>query len=86
MTSSSFFLSDPGVPGVRSMGPVLCHSLSPRRFADLTDVTLADRDTNSIRTVNVNMTIQGNVAMQVTQSGGQLWNPCVAPPEDQSLS
>ena len=28
------FLSDPGVPGVRSMGPVLCH----RRFWNLTDV------------------------------------------------
>ena len=34
------FLSDPGVPGVRSMGPVLCHSLTERGFADLTDVTL----------------------------------------------
>ena len=34
------FLSDPGVPGVRSMGPVLSHSLSPTPFADLTDVTL----------------------------------------------
>ena len=22
------FLSDPGVPGVRSMGPVVCHSLT----------------------------------------------------------
>ena len=44
--------------------------------ADLTDVTLADKDTNSIQTDNVNMAIEGNVAMQVTQSGGQLWNPC----------
>ena len=50
--------------------------MSERGFADLTDVTLADRDINSTRTVNVNMTIQGNVAMQVTQSGGQLWDPC----------
>ena len=56
------------------MGPVV--SQSPRRFADLTDVTLADKDTNLIRTDNVNMTIQGNVALQVTQSGGQLWDPC----------
>ena len=33
------FLSDPGVPGIRSMEP----------FAGLTDaVTLADKDTNSI--------------------------------------
>ena len=42
---------------------------------DLTDVTLADKDTNSIQTDNVNMAIEGNVSMQVTQSGGQLWNP-----------
>ena len=33
--------------------------------ADLTDVTLADEDTNSILTDKVNKTIQGNVAMQV---------------------
>jgi hypothetical protein len=41
-------LSDPGVPGVQSMGPVLCHSLRPRPFADLTDVTLVDEDTKLI--------------------------------------
>ena len=41
-------------------------------FEDLTDVTLADKDTNSIQTDNVNMAIEGNVSMQVTQSGGQL--------------
>ena len=57
------FLSDPGVPGVRSMGPV---SLSMRGFADLTDVTLADGDTKSILTDNANRAIQGNVAMHVT--------------------
>ena len=39
-----FFLSDPGVPGVRSMGPLLSNKLSLRPFADLTDVTLADED------------------------------------------
>ena len=43
------FLSDPGVPGVRSMGP----DVSPRRLADLTDVTLADEDSNSIPTDDV---------------------------------
>ena len=43
---------------------------------DLTDVTLADEDTNSILTDNANRTIQSNVAMQVTQSGGQLWKQC----------
>ena len=42
------FLSDPGVPGVRSMGPVVFM----RRFADLTDVTLVDEDTKSILTDN----------------------------------
>ena len=33
---SILYLSDPGVPGVQSMGPVFCHLPS----ADLTDVTL----------------------------------------------
>ena len=44
------FLSDPGVPGVRSMGP----DVTTRLFADLTDVTLADEDSNSIPTDYVN--------------------------------
>ena len=44
--------------------------------ADLTDVTLADQATNSIQADNANMAIQGNVAMKVTQSSGQLWNQC----------
>ena len=38
-------------------------------FADLTDVTLADEDTNLILTDNANRAIQGIVAMQVTQPG-----------------
>ena len=42
-----------------------------RGLADLTDVTLADEDTNSILTDNANWAIQCNVAMQVTQPGGQ---------------
>ena len=46
------FLSDPGKPGVRSMGPgfihSLTHSLTLRGCADLTDVSLADDDTNPI--------------------------------------
>ena len=38
--------------------------------ANLTDVTLADEDTNSILTDDKNnRTIQGNVAMQIIQSG-----------------
>ena len=40
-------------------------SLSPRGFADLTDVTLVDEDTKSILTDNANRAIQGNLAMHV---------------------
>ena len=46
-----------------------------KRFADLTDVTLADEDTNSIQTDSANRAIQGRVTMQVKQviqPGGQL--------------
>ena len=41
-----------------------CHSLS-NVWLDLTDVTLADEDTNSILADNANRAIQGNEAMQV---------------------
>ena len=44
--------------------------------ANLTDVTLADEDTNSVLTDNANRTIQGNLAMQVTQLGGKICNEC----------
>ena len=37
-------------------------------------MTLADQDTNPILTDNANRAIQGNVAMQVTQPGGHIWN------------
>ena len=50
------------------MGPVVSHSLTDTPFADLTDVTLAHEDTNSILTA-----FQGNVEMRVTQLGGQFW-------------
>ena len=50
--------------------------MSETPFANLTDVTLADEDTNSILTDNANRAIQGNVAMHVTLPGGQLWNQC----------
>ena len=63
------FLSDPGVPG-----PIYgSSSLSQTKplCADLTDVTLADEDTNSILD-NANMAIQGNMAMQILQSGCHL--------------
>ena len=56
------FLSDPGVPGVRSMGPDVTNSVQDY-CADLTDVTLADEDSNSIPTDDVNKAILGNVAI-----------------------
>ena len=58
------------------MGPVVRPSLTKKRFADLTDVTLADEDTKPILTDNANRVIPGNVAMHVTQPGGQLWKQC----------
>ena len=57
------------------MGRVVTKKVS--QLTNLTDVTLADQTTNSLQTDNANMTIQGNVAMQVTQPGGQLWNQCM---------
>ena len=61
--------------GPRSPGPIyvsgLCHWVSTTPFWNLTDVTLADKETNLILTDKVNRVIQGNVAMQVTQPGGQ---------------
>ena len=51
-------------------------------------MTLADEDTNSTLTDNVNRAIQGNVAMQVTQSGSKVWNQAmqVMPADDQILN
>ena len=54
-------------------GPIFgsgCHSVRDLS-ENLTDVTLADEDTNSILTDNANRAIQGNVAMQVMQPGDQ---------------
>ena len=71
------FLSDPGVPGVRSMGPIFSHSVSHfcRFCRFFRFVTLADNDTNLRRpTDNANRAIQGNVAMPVAPSGGQIVN------------
>ena len=45
------FLLEPGVLGSDLCVPI---SVSERRFADLTDVTLADEDTDSILTDNAN--------------------------------
>ena len=49
-------------------------SLTPRGCADLTDVTLADGDTNPILADNANGAFQRNVAKQVTQAGGKIFN------------
>ena len=69
-----FFLSDPGVPGVRSMDPDVSNYVSKRGCWNLTDmvtdVTLADQATKSIPTDVANMQVQVNVAIKVTQPGG----------------
>ena len=74
MVDGLAFSSDPGVSGVRSVGSLLSPSLTETPFADLTDVTLADEDTNPILTDNAHRTFQGNLATRVTQPGGQIWN------------
>ena len=57
-------------------------SVTEPPFADLTDVTLADEDTNPILTDDANRIFQCNVAMQVANfgtkapSGGQICNQC----------
>ena len=54
-------------------------SVTTRLCADLTDVTLADEDSNSIPTDDVNGAFLGNVAMQVanneTNASGTTWWP-----------
>ena len=52
----------------------MCLDVSETPSVNLTDVTLADEDTNSVLTDKVNGTIQCNVAMQVALSGDQIWN------------
>ena len=49
-------------------------AVSTRPFANLTIVTLADEDNNSILTDKASMEILGNVAMQVVPPGGQNCN------------
>ena len=55
------------------MGPDVSESIHPRACADLTDVTLADEDSNSTSADYVNRAILGNVVMQVVPPGGQNW-------------
>ena len=52
-----YFLLDPGKPGVRSMSPNFSETL----LWDLTSVTLADEDSNSIG--NINRAMLGNVSV-----------------------
>ena len=52
-------------------GPDVCLSVCTRGFADFTDVTLADEETN---TDDANRAIPGNMAMQSMTSGGQICN------------
>ena len=54
------------------MGPVLYNSMSEPPFADLTDVTLADEDTNSI--LMLIMPIGQSKAMQMTKPGEKICN------------
>ena len=67
------FLSDPGIPGY-TWGPIYGSESLKLTCADLTDVTLADEDTNPILTDNANRAFQCNVAKQVTQAGGKMCN------------
>ena len=66
---------------VRSLCPDVRHwvseLVSPTPCVDLTDVTLADEDTNPILTDDANRAIHNNVATQVTQP---LQTMQVAPP------
>ena len=56
------------------MGLDVTNEVHTRASWDLTDVTLADEDTNSIQTDDVNMEIQRKVAVQMVPSGGQICN------------
>jgi len=57
LINMSPFLSDPGLPGVRSIDPNVCLSVSEGPFWNfklITDVTLTDQATNLIPTDNTN--------------------------------
>ena len=63
------FISDPGIPG-----PIYgseCLKQTPRPFADLTDVTLADEDNNSIPTDDGKW--RHLVAKVRTNASGTIW-------------
>ena len=67
------FLSDPGVPGVRSMGPSLSNWGRFCRY-NWCDSAFWRYQLNTNN--NANRAIQGNVTMQVMQPGGQICNIC----------
>ena len=77
-TISIFFFSLHIFIGPRCpWGPIYgswCISIHTRLCWDLTDVTLADEDSNLIPTDDVHRAILSNVAMQVAPSGAQHWN------------
>ena len=56
------------------MGLLVSNEQTETPFANLTDVTLVDEDTNSILTDNAKRAFQRNVAKQVTQAGGKMCN------------
>ena len=57
-----------------NLGSDLClwMSVSTTPYWDLTDMTLADEDANLIIAYNANMTLQGNLAIQVAPASGQI--------------
>ena len=66
LASSNFlFLSDPGVPGVRSMGPVISHSKTLLQVMQVIQV---------IDSLQVIDSIQRRWPFLVAPSGGQTWN------------
>ena len=79
------FLSDPGIPAVRSMGLDLCPSVPPSVrhwcFVKFIDLTMVDEDTNPIPTDDAERAILGNVTMQVAKfacnANGATWWPNV---------
>ena len=57
------FLTDPGIPGVRSMGPSVCPSLTESCLVDLADMSLVYEDANSILSHDTIRAIPGNLDM-----------------------
>ena len=68
------FLSDPGIPGTKSRAPI-CQGVS-NSIQHLLQTQLMWLWLMKIPTDTPNKAIQGNVAMQVTQPGGQICKRC----------